>query len=99
MTVMFLVYVALGLFAVGALTVLLHRSAVIALMGVEIMLNSCNLALVALGQANGNIDGQIMALFVMVVAAAEVVVGLALIVSLFRSRRTTSVDDFNLLNG
>ena len=99
MTVMFLVYVALGLFAVGALTVLLHRSAVIALMGVEIMLNSCNLALVALGQANGNIDGQIMVFFVMVVAAAEVVVGLALIVSLFRSRRTTSVDDFNLLNG
>ena len=98
MTVMFLVYVALGLFAVGALTVLLHRSAVIALMGVEIMLNSCNLALVALGQANGNINGQIMAFFVMVVAA-EVVVGLALIVSLFRSRRTTSVDDFNLLNG
>ena len=99
MTVMFLVYVALGLFAVGALTVLLHRSAVIALMGVEIMLNSCNLALVALGQANGNINGQIMAFFVMVVAAAEVVVGLALIVSLFRSRRTTSVDDFNLMNG
>lgn len=99
MTVMFLVYVALAMFAVGALTVLLHRSAVIALMGVEIMLNSCNLALVGLGEANQNIDGQVMAFFVMVVAAAEVVVGLALIVSLFRSRRTTSVDDFNLLNG
>lgn len=99
MTLMFLVYVALGLFAIGALTVLLHRSAVIALMGVEIMLNSCNLALVVLGQINQNLDGQVMAFFVMVVAAAEVVVGLALIVSLFRSRRTTSVDDFNLLNG
>lgn len=99
MTMMFLVYVALAMFAIGALTVLLHRSAVIALMGVEIMLNSCNLALVALGDINQNIDGQVMAFFVMVVAAAEVVVGLALIVSLFRSRRTTSVDDFNLLNG
>lgn len=99
MTLMFLVYVALGLFAVGALTVLLHRSAVIALMGVEIMLNSCNLALVVLGQINQNLDGQVLAFFVMVVAAAEVVVGLALIVSLFRSRRTTSVDDFKLLNG
>lgn len=99
MTLMFLVYVALALFAVGALTVLLHRSAVIALMGVEIMLNSCNLALVVLSQINQNFDGQVMAFFVMVVAAAEVVVGLALIVSLFRSRRTTSVDDFNLLNG
>ena len=94
MNVMFLVFVALGLFAVGALTVLLHRSAVIALMGVEIMLNSCNIALVALGEA-----GQVLAFFVMTVAAAEVVVGLALIVSLFRSRRTTSLDDFNLLNG
>lgn len=99
MTLMFLVYVALGLFAIGALTVLLHRSAVIALMGVEVMLNSCNLALVVLSQINHNLDGQVMAFFVMVVAAAEVVVGLALIVSLFRSRRTTSVDDFKLLNG
>lgn len=99
MTLMFLVYVALGLFAIGAVTVLLHRSAVIALMGVEIMLNSCNLALVVLSQINQNLDGQVMAFFVMVVAAAEVVVGLALVVSLFRSRRTTSVDDFNLLNG
>lgn len=99
MTVMTLVFVALCLFAVGALTVLLHRSAVIALMGVEIMLNSCNLAFIALGQANSNLNGQVMAFFVMVIAAAEVVVGLALIVSLFRSRRTTSIDDFNLLNG
>lgn len=99
MTMMFLIYVALAMFAIGALTVLLHRSAVVALMGVEIMLNSCNLALAALGEINKNMDGQVMAFFVMVVAAAEVVVGLALIVSLFRSRRTTSVDDFNLLNG
>ncbi len=99
MNVMFLVFVALALFAVGALTVLLHRSAVIALMGVEIMLNSCNIALVALGEANTNMTGQVLAFFVMTVAAAEVVVGLALIVSLFRSRRTTTLDDFNLLNG
>ena len=85
------------LFAIGAATVLVRRSAVIALMGVEMMLNAANLVLVTFSRINSNIDGQIMAFFVMVVAAAEVVVGLSIIVSIYRSRSTTSMDDLNLL--
>ena len=85
------------LFGIGATTVLVRRSAVIALMGVEMMLNAANLVLVTFSRINSNIDGQIMALFVMVVAAAEVVVGLSIIVSIYRSRSTTSMDDLNLL--
>ena len=85
------------LFAIGAVVVLVRRSAVISLLGVELMLNSANLVLVAFSRIGSNIDGQIMAFFVMVVAAAEVVVGLSIIVSIYRSRATTSVDDANLL--
>ena len=85
------------LFAIGATTALVRRSAVIALMGVEMMLNAANLVLVTFSRINSNIDGQIMAFFVMVVAAAEVVVGLSIIVSIYRSRSTTSMDDLNLL--
>ena len=66
-------------------------------MGVEMMLNAANLVLVTFSRINSNIDGQIMAFFVMVVAAAEVVVGLSIIVSIYRSRSTTSMDDLNLL--
>ena len=85
------------LFAIGATTVLVRRSAVIALMGVEMMLNAANLVLVTFSRINSNVDGEIMAFFVMVVAAAEVVVGLSIIVSSYRSRSTTSMDDLNLL--
>lgn len=85
------------LFAIGATTVLVRRSAVIALMGVEMMLNAANLVLVTFSRINSNVDGEIMAFFAMVVAAAEVVVGLSIIVSIYRSRSTTSVDDLNLL--
>lgn len=85
------------LFAIGAATVLVRRSAVIALMGVEMMLNAANLVLVTFSRINSNVDGEIMAFFVMVVAAAEVVVGLSIIVSIYRSRSTTSMDDLNLL--
>ncbi len=85
------------LFGIGATTVFVRRSAVIALMGVEMMLNAANLVLVTFSRINSNIDGQIMAFFVMVVAAAEVVVGLSIIVSIYRSRSTTSMDDLNLL--
>ena len=85
------------LFAIGATTVLVRGSAVIALMGVEMMLNAANLVLVTFARINSNVDGEIMAFFVMVVAAAEVVVGLSIIVSIYRSRSTTSMDDLNLL--
>ena len=85
------------LFAIGAAIVLGRRSAVISLMGVELMLNSANLAFVTFARIHGNVSGEIMAFFVMVVAAAEVVVGLAIVVSIFKSRVTTNVDDLDLL--
>jgi NADH-quinone oxidoreductase subunit K len=66
-------------------------------MCIELMLNASNLAFVSFARLNGTIDGQIIAFFVMVVAAAEVVVGLAIIVTIFRTRRSASVDDANLL--
>ena len=85
------------LFAIGAAIVLVRRSAVISLMGVELMLNSANLAFVTFARIHGNVSGEIMAFFVMVVAAAEVVVGLAIVVSVCKSRVTTNVDDLDLL--
>ena len=85
------------LFAIGAAIVLVRRSAVISLMGVELMLNSANLAFVTFARIHGNVSGEIMAFFVMVVAAAEVVVGLAIVVSIFKSRVTTNVDDLDRL--
>jgi NADH-quinone oxidoreductase subunit K len=85
------------LFTIGAVGVLVRRNAIVVFMCVELMLNSVNLTLVTFARATGTVDGQIMAFFVMVVAAAEVVVGLAIIMSLFRTRRSASVDDANLL--
>ena len=85
------------LFTIGALGVLLRRNAILVFMSVELMLNSVNLTLVTFSRSTGTLDGQVMAFFVMVVAAAEVVVGLAIIMSIFRTRRSASVDDANLL--
>ncbi|CAN5391425.1 MAG TPA: NADH-quinone oxidoreductase subunit NuoK [Cellulomonas sp.] len=85
------------LFTIGATTVLLRRNAIIVFMGVELMLNATNLLLVTFSRLHGNLTGQVLAFFVMVVAAAEVVVGLAIIVAIFRTRRSASVDDVNLL--
>jgi NADH-quinone oxidoreductase subunit K len=90
-------FVAALLFVIGALGVLLRRNAILVFMSVELMLNSVNLTLVTFSREKGTLDGQIMAFFVMVVAAAEVVVGLAIIMSIFRTRRSASVDDANLL--
>ncbi len=85
------------LFTIGATTVLLRRNAIIVFMGIELMLNATNLMLVTFARLHGDLTGQVMAFFVMVVAAAEVVIGLAIIVSIFRTRRSASVDDVNLL--
>jgi NADH-quinone oxidoreductase subunit K len=92
-------YVVLSalLFTIGALGVLIRRNAIVVFMCVELMLNAANLAFVSFARVNGNLDGQVIAFFVMVVAAAEVVVGLAIIMTIFRSRRSSSVDDANLL--
>ncbi|MBI4943926.1 MULTISPECIES: NADH-quinone oxidoreductase subunit NuoK [unclassified Kineosporia] len=90
-------YLSAVLFAIGGTTVLVRRNAIIVFMGVELMLNASNLAFVTFARMAGNIDGQVIALFVMLVAAAEVVVGLAIIMTIFRTRRSASVDDANLL--
>jgi len=86
-----------ALFAIGAVGVLVRRNAIVVFMCVELMLNAVNLTLVTFSRINGSLDGQVIAFFVMVVAAAEVVVGLAIIMSIFRTRRSASVDDSNLL--
>ena len=86
-----------ALFAIGAVGVLVRRNAIVVFMCVELMLNAVNLSLVTFSRINGSLDGQVIAFFVMVVAAAEVVVGLAIIMSIFRTRRSASVDDSNLL--
>ena len=88
---------AVVLFAIGAATVLLRRNAIVVFMGVELMLNATNLAFVTFARIHGDVTGQVLAFFVMVVAADEVVVGLAIIVMIFRTRRSASVDDVNLL--
>ncbi|TDC50033.1 NADH-quinone oxidoreductase subunit NuoK [Actinomadura sp. KC345] len=92
-------YLALSaiLFTIGALGVLVRRNALVVFMCVELMLNATNLAFISFSRMHGNLDGQIIAFFVMVVAAAEVVVGLAIIMTVFRTRRSSSVDDVNLL--
>lgn len=85
------------LFTIGAFGVLVRRNAIVVFMCIELMLNAANLTLVTFSRVNGTLDGQIIAFFVMVVAAAEVVVGLAIIVAIFRTRKSASVDDANLL--
>ena len=85
------------LFSIGAVGVLVRRNAIVVFMCVELMLNASNLAFVAFAKQHGNLDGQIAAFFVMVVAAAEVVIGLAIIMTIFRTRRSASVDDASLL--
>jgi NADH-quinone oxidoreductase subunit K len=90
-------YLSAILFTIGTVGVLTRRNAIVVFMCIELMLNAVNLTLVTFSRMNGTLDGQIIAFFVMVVAAAEVVVGLAIIMSIFRARRSASVDDANLL--
>ncbi len=85
------------LFTIGAYGVLVRRNAIIVFMSVELMLNAANLAFVAAARNTGTIDGLVIAFFVMVVAAAEVVVGLAIIVTIFRTRRSASIDEASLM--
>jgi NADH-quinone oxidoreductase subunit K len=85
------------LFTLGAVGVLIRRNALVMIMSVELMLNAVNLTLITYSRFLGNVDGQIFVLLVMAVAAAEVAVGLAIIVSLYRHRETTDVDEMNSL--
>jgi len=94
-------YLALAalLFVIGGAGMLLRRNALVMFMSVELMLNAANLSFVAAGRQLGVLDGQAAVFFVMVVAAAEVVVGLAIIVTVFRRRATASVDELSGLKG
>jgi NADH-quinone oxidoreductase subunit K len=93
------IYLSVLLFTVGAAGVLLRRNAIVMFMCVELMLNAVNLAFVTFARMHGQLDGQMVAFFTMVVAACEVVVGLAIIMTVFRARKSASVDDANLLKG
>lgn len=88
-------YLALAgfLFATGVVGVVARRNAIIIFMSIELMLNAANLTLVTFARMHGTLDGQVLAFFVMIVAAAEVVVGLAIIVSIYRKKLSASVDD------
>ena len=87
------------LFVLGAMGVMLRRNAILVFMSVELMLNSANLALVAFAQQWGEVDGQVFVFFVITVAAAEVAIGLALIVTIFRNRQTINIDELHLMEG
>lgn len=99
MTVSLEWYLALSalLFAIGVGGVLLRRNALIIFMSIELMLNSANIALVAFSHYLNNIDGQLFVFFVMAVAAAEVAVGLAIIITLFKHKSSVDIDQVNLL--
>ncbi len=90
-------YLSAVLFSIGAAGVLLRRNAIVMFMCVELMLNAGNLAFATFSRVHGHLDGQSVAFFTMVVAACEVVVGLAIIVAIFRIRRNADVDESNLL--
>ena len=85
------------LFSLGMMVVILRRNLIVIYMGLELMLNAANLALVAFSRFNNSMDGQVMVFFVITVAAAEVAVGLALIVALYRKRQSTEVEDLTSL--
>ena len=92
-------YLALAavLFSIGVIGVIIRRNPLVIFMSIELMLNAANLSFVAFGYRLGGPDGQALVFFVMAVAAAEVAVGLAIIVAIFRVRRRLSVDDLNLM--
>jgi NADH-quinone oxidoreductase subunit K len=87
------------LFTIGVVGVLTRRNAIVVFMSVELMLNSANLALVAFARQLNQVDGQILTFFVITVAAAEVAIGLALLVGIFRTRQTTNVDEVHTMQG
>ncbi len=101
MSVPILNYLVLSavLFSIGALGVLIRRNALILFMSIELMLNAVNLAFIAFARQWGDVAGQVIVFFVLVVAAAEVVVGLAIIVNIFRTKETVDIDEIDLLRG
>ena len=99
LTINWYIGLSVVLFSLGALGVLLRRNAIIVFMSIEIMLNAANLLFVAFARHLGDLDGQVLVFFVITVAAAEVAVGLALIVTIFRSKKSINIDEINLMKG
>ena len=93
------IVLSMVLFLLGALGVLMRRNAILVFMSVELMLNAANLALVAFAREWGQVNGHVFVFFVMTVAAAEVAVGLALIVNIFRERQSINIDDLQQMQG
>jgi NADH-quinone oxidoreductase subunit K len=85
------------LFGIGVVGVLVRRNAIVVFMSIELMLNSVNLTLVAFSASMGDVTGQVLVFFVMAVAAAEAAVGLAIVISLFRTKQTVNIDEINIL--
>jgi len=90
-------FLAVALFLIGVVGVLVRRNVLIVLMSIELMLNGANVALIAFSRMWGNLNGQVFAMFVIAIAAAEAAVGLAIVVSIFRSRNRADVDDLTML--
>ena len=95
----YFVLLSAAMFTIGVMGVLLRRNVLVVFMSIELMLNSANLALVSFAQARQDVGGQVMVFFVIVVAAAEVAVGLALLVSFFYAKDATDIDTMNVLRG
>lgn len=93
------VMLSMVLFALGAMGVLLRRNAILVFMSVELMLNATNLALVAFARQWNNVDGHLFVFFITTVAAAEVAVGLALIVAIFRTKQSIDIDELHQMEG
>ncbi|HUY17643.1 MAG TPA: NADH-quinone oxidoreductase subunit NuoK [Candidatus Binataceae bacterium] len=92
-------FMALGavLFAIGVAGVVLRRNVIVMLMSIELMLNAVNLTFIAVSRALGSVDGQVIVLFVITLAAAEAAIGLAIIIASFRNRETVNADEMNLM--
>ena len=99
MEISFLIFLSLALFAIGIIGVLINRNALILFLSIEMMLNSANLLFVAFAREWGNEIGLVWVFFVLVVAAAEVAVGIAIIINLFRSKKVADIDQYNVLRG
>ena len=93
------VILSLIIFSIGILGVLIRKNAIIVFMSIELMLNAVNLSLVGFSRYYNSVDGQVFVFLVMTLAAAEVAVGLAIIVSLFRNKQTINIDEMNILRG
>lgn len=99
MDISLVIFISMAMFAIGILGVLINRNALILFLSIELMLNSANLLFVGFARDWGNSIGLVWVFFVLVVAAAEAAVGLAIIISLFRSKRVVDVDQYNELRG